>query len=62
MFQYKKVDAPLWQIIGVMNNVNDGTGKLETRLKIQRVQSIGDYSWDTSSSDINEGNGINEWS
>ncbi len=62
LIQYKKVDKPLWKIVGVMNNVDDGTGKLETRLKVTRVQSIGKYSWDTSNSTINNGDGINEWS
>ena len=36
----------LWRIIGVMNNIDDGTGTLESRLKIIRDESIGGYSWD----------------
>ena len=36
----------LWRIIGVMNNIDDGTGKKETRLKIIRNEPIGNYSWD----------------
>ena len=55
----------LWRIIGVMNNIEDSTGKKETRLKIIRNESIGDYSWDNkpegtgSSSSIY---GSNDWS
>ncbi len=51
-----------WRIIGVMNNVGDGNGNNETRLKIIRSEGIGYYSWDTSASNINGGTGINEWS
>jgi len=42
----------LWRIIGVF----DG------KLRIVRDESIGSYSWDTSSSNVNSGYGINEWS
>lgn len=51
----------LWRIIGTFTNVDDGTGKLETRVKIIRETSIGDYSYDTSSSSINSGQGTNDW-
>ena len=51
-----------WRIIGVMNNVEDITGKTSSRLKIVRDESIGEYSWDSSASNINYGLGINEWS
>ena len=36
-----------WRIIGIMNNVDDGTGNLETRVKLIRNESLGSYSWDT---------------
>ena len=55
-------DNSLWRIIGVMNNIDDGTGKVETRLKIVRNESIGEYSWDTSDVNVNGGYGVNEWS
>ena len=42
-----------WRIIGAFNNVDDGTGKKETRLKIIRDESIGKYSWDSSASTVN---------
>ena len=59
---YVSVDGELWRIIGVMNNINDGTGKSESRLKLIRNESIGSYSWDTSDSSVNSGYGVNEWS
>jgi len=45
-----------------MNNINDGTGKKESRVKIIRNDSIGNFSWDSSAESINEGLGVNEWS
>ena len=45
-----------------MNNIDDGTGKKETRIKLIRNESIGNYSWDTSERSINAGYGVNEWS
>ena len=59
---YVSVDGELWRIIGVMNNIDDGTGKSESRIKLIRNESIGNYSWDTSDSSINSGRGVNEWS
>ena len=41
-----------WRIVGIF----DG------KIKLVRNESIGSYSWDTSASDINSGNGVNEWS
>lgn len=64
--------SSLWRIIGVFNNIDDGTGKSETRLKIMRDNplmwyndsgssySIG-YSWDSSANSINNACGINQW-
>ena len=54
---YVKFNDELWRIIGVFDT-DDGTGKIEKRLKIIRNESIGDYSWDYNST----GNYINEWS
>ena len=59
---YVKVDNEIWRIIGVMNNIDDGTGKKETRIKLIRNESIGRYSWDTSDGGVNDGLGVNEWS
>ena len=57
----------LWRIIGAFD-VDDGSsgaekvGNVEKRLKIIRNGSIGDYSWDSSDINTNNGYGINEWS
>ena len=42
----------LWRIIGVFDE----------KLRIRRDENFGNYSYDTSASTINDGNGINEWS
>ena len=54
----------LWRIIGVMNNMTslDNGGRQESLVKIMRSENIGNYSWDTSASEINSGYGVNEWS
>ena len=59
---YVKIDNEYWRIIGVMNNIDDGTGKKETRIKLIRNEAIGEYSWDSSESSVNNGLGVNEWS
>ena len=55
----------LWRIIGVMNNIDDGSGTKETRLKIIRDESIGNYSWDNkpngTGSSVSD-YGSNDWS
>ena len=62
--------SSLWRIIGVFNNIDDGTGISETRLKIMRDKPISykgtdnyehGYSWDSSANTINHGYGINQW-
>ncbi len=50
---YVTFNNELWRIIGVFNNIDDGTGKKETRIKIARSESIGNYVWDDNE---------NEWS
>ena len=61
---YVSIDGELWRIIGVMNNIktseSDAVG--ESRVKLLRNDSLGNYSWDTSGSSVNNGYGINEWS
>ena len=59
---YVSVDGDIWRIIGVMKDVDDGTGNKSDRVKLIRSESIGKYSWDTSASSVNSGYGINEWS
>ena len=51
---YVTFNNELWRIIGVFQNIDDGTGKKETRIKIARSESIGNYDWNS--------NGANEWS
>ena len=51
---YVTFNNELWRIIGVFNNIDDGAGKKETRIKIARSESIGNYAWDS--------NAENEWS
>ena len=54
---YVRFNDELWRIIGVMNNIDDGAGNKELRLKIIRDEPIGTYSWD------NKGDyGENDWS
>ncbi len=59
---YISFDGDIWRIIGVMKEVDDGTGNKEDRVKLIRASSIGNYSWDTSDSNTNGGRGVNEWS
>ena len=51
---YVSFNDELWRIIGVFKDIDDGTGKKETRIKIARSESIGNYAWDS--------NDVNEWS
>ena len=50
----------LWRIIGIFN-VIDSAGVMSQKLKLVRDTSLGSYSWDTSGSSINGGNGVNDW-
>ena len=55
----------LWRIIGVFNNIDDGSGNKETRLKIIRDEPIGKYSWDNKASGTGSSTSIygsNDWS
>lgn len=54
-------DPILWRIIGLMNDIDDGTQNKESRIKIIRADSIGRYSWDSTDELTNEGWGVNEW-
>ena len=59
---YVKFNDELWQVIGVFDT-DDGTGKVEKRLKIIRNESIGEYSWDNKDTTTGAENdlGKNEW-
>ena len=60
---YVKFNYELWRIIGVFDT-DDGTGKVEKRLKIIRNESIGSYSWDNkdTSTGAEDNSGKNNWS
>ncbi len=58
---YVSFNNTTWRVIGVMNNVEDSEGNVGSHLKIIS-DSIGGYSWDSSPNDVNNGNGVNEWS
>ncbi len=60
---YVKFNDELWRIIGVFD-VDDGTGKVEKRLKIIRNESIGNYSWDNKNMETGAETRYakNEWS
>ena len=59
---YVNFNDELWRIIGVFDT-DDGTGKVEKRLKIIRNESIGGYSWDNKDTTTGAENnyGKNEW-
>ena len=59
---YVEFNDELWRIIGVFT-VDDGTGKMEERLKIIRKESIGSYSWDNkdASTGAEDSYGKNNW-
>ena len=62
---YVRFNNELWRIIGVFNNIDDGTDTKETRLKIIRNEPIGKYSWDNKASGTGSStssNGSNDWS
>ena len=52
---YVRFNNELWRIIGVFNNIENGSGTKETRIKLIRDEPIGKYSWD------NKEYGINDW-
>lgn len=59
---YVSFNNELWRIVSVSNvksSTSDSTG--EKRVKIIRNESIGNYSWDSSDSSINSGQGVNDW-
>ena len=43
---YVSFNNELWRIIGVFKDIDDGNGNKETRIKIARSESIGNYQWD----------------
>ena len=61
---YVTFNNELWRIIGVFNNIDNGSGTKETRLKIIRNEPIGNYSWDNKPSGTGSSDsayGSNDW-
>ena len=61
---YVQFNNELWRIIGVFNNIDNGTRTKEKRLKIIRNESIGNYSWDNKPSGTGSSTssyGSNDW-
>ena len=52
---YVKFNDELWRIVGVFDT-DDGTGKIEKRMKIIRNESIGSYAWNAKGF-----NSSNDW-
>ena len=50
----------LWRIVGIFN-VTDSEGNTTRKLKLVKDSALGSYSWDTSDSSTNSGNGVNDW-
>ena len=62
---YVSFNNELWRIIGVFNNIDDGSGVKETRVKIIRNEPLGNYSWDNKASGTGSSTssyGSNDWS
>ena len=61
---YVTFNNELWRIIGVFNNIDNGNGTKETRIKIIRDEPIGKYSWDNKPSGTGSSTSIygsNDW-
>lgn len=50
-----------WRIIGLFNT-EDSTGAKDYRIKLIKDKDIGSYSWDSSASSVNNGQGVNDFS
>lgn len=59
---YVYFNDELWRIIGVFNVKKDTNSESEKRLKLVKATPMGNYSWDSSESSVNNGYGVNEWS
>ena len=61
---YVRFNNELWRIIGVFNNIDNGNGTKETRIKLIRNEPIGEYSWDNKPSGTGSStssSGSNDW-
>ncbi len=53
---YVNIDGQIWRVIGLVNTPEG------QRIKLVKQDSIGEFAWDISASNINNGHGVNEWS
>ena len=52
----------LWRIVGIFNDIDNGSGTKETRLKIIRDEQIGAYSYSTAKQNLESGTiNFGEW-
>lgn len=51
----------LYRIIGLFKGVELSNGQKKDLVKVISNDSIGQYSWDQSAENVNNGNGINDW-
>ncbi len=61
---YVDFNGELWRIIGVMNNIDDGTGKKESRIKLIRDETLGEFKWDNKQKGVGSSvdeKGSNDW-
>ena len=58
-YNYKD-NCEIWRIIGVIDT-EDAEGNKTKRIKIINTNSTFKASWDSSASDINDGEGVNQW-
>ena len=58
---YVTFNNETWRIVGVFNTQNTVGGDTKLRVKLVRNTLLGEYSWDTSDSGVNNGYGINQW-
>ena len=61
---YVTFNNELWRIIGVFNNIDNGSGIKETRIKLIRDESIGEYSRDNKPNGTGSSTstyGSNDW-
>ncbi len=51
----------LWRIVGIFDVKDSENSTSYKKIKLMRKDSLGSFSWDTSDSSINGGNGVNDW-
>lgn len=49
---YVTFNGEEWRVIGVFNNIDDGTGNKKSRVKLVRNESIGNKQWHTTNTNV----------